>query len=251
MEGESRNNTGQSKPNEHSMQELLSVKASQLNNDSEDEDDASSNMSRNEAMPIRGGGLGECAQPVIGQPSDMLKQSSLETGATSGEDKTDTLFPPKPMAPLSNVNGDFRQSLDVGANQINNRPVPVQSNNMGEDAQSLLQLSKAPINKESSIVAVGTTPASPSRLQDLINAVSKNEEAVGVVKSSEVPVPKGTPSTPLSVGSQDQSATPTESPAMKKPKKKVVPLSKDQVNYLKNWLFDPHHILNPYPTDEE
>jgi hypothetical protein len=36
----------------------------------------------------------------------------------------------------------------------------------------------------------------------------------------------------------------------KKPKKKAAPpLTDDQVNYLKNWLFDPNHILNPYPTD--
>jgi hypothetical protein len=37
----------------------------------------------------------------------------------------------------------------------------------------------------------------------------------------------------------------------KKPRKKIVPMSQDQVSYLKDWLFDPKHILNPYPTEEE
>lgn len=34
-------------------------------------------------------------------------------------------------------------------------------------------------------------------------------------------------------------------------KKKTNPMTPEQVNYLKSWLLDPRHILNPYPTDEE
>lgn len=40
-------------------------------------------------------------------------------------------------------------------------------------------------------------------------------------------------------------------PEQEHKKKKPVPMNQDQLTYLKNWLLDPNHILNPYPTEAE
>ena len=60
-------------------------------------------------------------------------------------------------------------------------------------------------------------------------------------------------STPHSTGMKSDAGVNSQGSGSdtKKPKKSVTPLSDDQVKYLKEWLFDPKHILNPYPTDEE
>ncbi|KAL7541614.1 hypothetical protein ACHAXR_011069, partial [Thalassiosira sp. AJA248-18] len=116
------------------------------------------------------------------------------------------------------------------------------------------------------------TNHSPSKFQDLIDAAASNK-GIGLVNTL---APKESPilplSAPLTAGLQDPTNSATEkSPILplsaplsagiqglnnsaaeiKKIKKKVVPLSEDQVKYLKDWLNDPKHVLNPYPTDEE
>ena len=118
---------------------------------------------------------------------------------------------------------------------------------------------------------VGTP--SPSRLQDLINAASNNSKGSAaattlsttvqpvITTAQPVVLPEGLPltlpeglmSTPHSTGTKSDAGVNSQGSGSdtKKPKKSVTPLSDDQVKYLKEWLFDPKHILNPYPTDEE
>ena len=102
----------------------------------------------------------------------------------------------------------------------------------------------------------GDIALSPSKLQDLINAVPSNGDG-GVASYAEVSTAStnptfslngALPSTFLPDGSQEQTKSEAES---KKPKKKAVPLSAEQKKHLYDWLFDPRHVLNPYPTEEE
>ena len=55
---------------------------------------------------------------------------------------------------------------------------------------------------------------------------------------------------PLNVEGTNQGLGQTE-PGDEPKKKKTVPMNQEQLAYLKKWLLDPKHILNPYPTEEE
>eukprot|EP00571_Detonula_confervacea_P014493 CAMPEP_0172307760 /NCGR_PEP_ID=MMETSP1058-20130122/8537_1 /TAXON_ID=83371 /ORGANISM="Detonula confervacea, Strain CCMP 353" /LENGTH=3131 /DNA_ID=CAMNT_0013020015 /DNA_START=168 /DNA_END=9563 /DNA_ORIENTATION=+ len=254
-----------------------SRQGSSLHDDSEASLDSESNMG-DEAMPMRGGG--ECAStdpPNTGLfNSQMLSQIStlqpvgLDTSSGSSVEVNNGKLLSPPMVPSSTDTHNGEES-DMGGDKSG--PTIVQST-VCEDVQSLLHLSQCSnkvgailqANSESTELKEGKTLAevgipSPSRLQDLINAVASNNDG-GVesnsLASKEAPLLNGgnpsftlteeVLSAPLSAGLQDPTNAEAET---KKSKKKVVPLSEDQVKYLKDWLFDPKNILNPYPTDEE
>ncbi|KAL7554514.1 hypothetical protein ACHAWF_017971 [Thalassiosira exigua] len=217
-------------------------------------------------MPIRGGG-GECAS--TGPRNSLMGQRTLPVEVESG------VILPAPMASPA-VTGRNAPGPSIPSAQANNchglkmdstkqPPQKVQSD-ICEDAASLLQLSQAAQSfgtvvpevsasdqgvRPSSCPSVPMTGAdrSPSKLQDLIDAASSEvggDQKVGAVDPSSFSL-ASPPPTP-SAGSPEKSGVDGE---VKKVKKKVTPLSEKQVKYLKKWLFDPAHILNPYPTDEE
>ncbi len=100
------------------------------------------------------------------------------------------------------------------------------------DAQSLLTLRQL--------------PSEASRLQVLIDAASNNR--VDGVGNTEV---FSSRTSSLLLTEEITSEPANMEAESKKSRKKNSPLSLDQVGYLKNWLFNPNHILTPYPTEEE
>ena len=219
-------------------------------------DDGGVSSDDNEAMAMRGGG-GESAPT---DPSTSNFDSLIDVN-------NNILLPPSTGAVI--VQESFMDGATSGLTIVQSA--------VCEDVQSLLHLSQLsnnfgtpdpassssfqPCTDESTEMKEGGTPVgdsthSSSKLQDLINAVASNE--YGGVESNAEAITANTnptftlngvlPSTFLPDGSLEQIKSEAET---KKPKKKVEPLSAEQKKYLFDWLFDPTHVLNPYPTEEE
>jgi hypothetical protein len=215
-------------------------------------DDGGLSPDNDEAMTMRGGG-GECATT---DPSKGNFDSLIDVN-------NDTLLPPSMGAVIdmggaksglaivqSAVYEDVQSLLHLS--QVSNNfgtPYPASSNIFQPCADGSTELKEGGIQGEDSIL-------SSSRLQDLVNAVDSNGDSGGErnaeasTASTTLPftLTEGLPSALLPDGSQEQPKSEAET---KKPKKKAVLLSDEQKNYLYDWLFDPSHVLNPYPTDEE
>ena len=101
-------------------------------------------------------------------------------------------------------------------------------------------------------MALGGSSAS-SKVQDLITTVvDKQNNGISAITTPHFTVTEGLTSgiVPLTLpDGVKQIIEPELIPT--KPKKILVVLTEDQEKYLSNWLFDPTHLLNPYPTAEE
>ena len=222
-------------------------------------DDDLVSSSDNEAIAMRGGG-GECATT---DPSSNNTDSLLDV-------HNNLLLPPSMGAMGASID---QESLLVGPKS----GLPIIQSAVYEDVQSLLHLSQVSNNfgpsdpasnsfqpcPEGSIELVeGETQEedgtiSSSKVQDLIYSVSSNgyggvESNINANTASTDPpftLNEVPPSASLSDSLQEQ--TKSEADPKNKPKKKTIPLLADQKTYLSNWLFDPMHVLNPYPTEEE
>ena len=243
-----------------------------------------------EAMPMRGG----CGEDTSADSSSCLIE--VQTLSQTSTLKPMAVAVPSVPSAEATSNGSLIPPMDAAntgqESTVNDvaakrEPTFVQSTDiMSEDVQSLLQLSKAPKNFGTTIPenpvsnladcqpsTVGSTQRSevkvqaevgtpsPSRLQELINAVASNsptdgpEDNAPALFNLNVPTADVTNSPSLGL-TEGHLSTPSGSSAQEpssetKKKKVVVPLSDEQVKYLKDWLYDPKHILNPYPTDEE
>ena len=243
---------------------------------SSDGHDASADEKRSledEVMPMRGGGDG-CTSTelnnglfgsqMLGQDS-TLKPASIEPSNTTSAHEI--LLPP------TGIRAPHEQQPQTG------QEVGVHSS-VSDDVASLLQLSKVANNFHTAIPenqASGLEKTAPEEQIDKIipeepvsgmnnsqsgydekieskpsteSTPSKLEFLLDVATSSSIS--KNAPilplSSPLPGGDQNPASPSCET---KKAKKKVIPLTDDQVKYLKDWLYDPTHILNPYPTDDE
>jgi hypothetical protein len=205
----------------------------------------------NEAIAMRGGG-GECAAT---DPSSNDTDSLIDV-------KNNLLLPPS-MGEMSAFVS--QESYLVGPKS----GLPLIQSAVYEDVQSLLHLSQVsnkasnsfqPCTEGTIELVEGKTQEevgtiSSSQLQDLINSTSSNgcdgvqSNANANTASTDPPfaLNEVPPSAFLSESPQEQPKTETQ----KKLKKKTIPLLPYQKTYLCNWLFNPAHVLNPYPTEEE
>ncbi len=217
-------------------------------------DDGGVSSDDNEAMAMRGGGgVSAPTDPSTSNfdflvdlnnnillPSSMgavIGQESYMGGATGG----------LTIVQSAVCEDDVRSLLHLSNNY--DTPDPASSSSFQPCANGSAEMKEGGTQE-------GDSTLSSSKLQDLINAVASNADG-GVESNAEAITASinptftlngARPSTFLPDGSQELTKSETET---KKPKKKAVPLSDEQKKYLYDWLFDPTHILNPYPTEEE
>lgn len=193
-----------------------------------------------EVMSMRGGG-DECAstirqtaafEPSIKNPIEDTNNMLSDAASHAGLSATDVPFtvvddvkPSSKFCSVASQSCEADDCIDVGESSVNMNVVP-----SNEQSESLVD------EGTSQVLDVTAAP----RLQDLINAVSSNRGDGIEITSSALVLTEEIPSDPTILEVES-----------KKPRKKIVPLSQDQVSYLKDWLFDPKHILTPYPTEEE
>lgn len=191
------------------------------NSDESDDDDDSQSSTGDEAMVIRGGG-GAC---VSGDPPE--------------NDLLDSLVQHQPQLPLNN---------HVSMSDAEGKPKAIRPS-VGETHQPTYNC--ASHSKTQAEVGHSSRPqpnVSTSNQNDILERHSEsglpsNHAGDNVISS---------PTSPERTGNRsDAPQEPTRAEMKTRKSKKKVPLSEDQVKYLKDWLFDPKHILNPYPTDKE
>ena len=216
-------------------------------------DDGGVSSDDNEALTMRGGG-GESAPT---DPSTSNFDSLIDVN-------NNILLPPSMGAVIvqesymdgaivpSAVCEDVQSLLHLS--QVSNNfgtPDPASSSSFQPCADGSTEMNEGGTQE-------GGITLSSSKLQDLINAVASNGDGgieSNAEASNDITNPTFTftlngalPSTFLTDGPQEYTKSEAET---KKPKKKAVPLSAEQKKILYDWLFDPTHVLNPYPTEEE
>ena len=223
-------------------------------------------------------------QPSVAEVNSKLSlppppppQHNHHQTSMSADNKSSIPPPPPPKQHQQQLQLPPPMAMDTNANQESDmkvaKPAPTSTivhATVSEEVQCLLQFSKSPSKFSTPMVpenpvsnqsyqphqsAIGSAPQaeveemkrqvesgtpSPSKLQELITVVHSNSD----LGRQETIVTEGVSSTPsLSVSSTQEET--------KKKKKVVVPLSDVQMKYLNEWLLDPKHILNPYPSDED
>lgn len=179
---------------------------------------------------------------------DGLTKLDTAPGITS-EDKKSVITPSSPT-----------QTTQAGANSKEKAtaiPTPKDTDHSSEAKDNLTkECGIAETDAQSSAIttlalmanlAAAAPPAIEQQHTEMnpLSASTNSEMNCLSVAANLILSPKaGTESQKLSV----PIALPEQEP---KKRKTTAPMTPEQVTYLKNWLLDPNHILNPYPTDAE
>ena len=101
-------------------------------------------------------------------------------------------------------------------------------------------------------LTVGANPSMANIPTPMPTANLNQMECSSVEVKSELGVQSSAPNSmpPPNVDGITQGTGQTE-PEDEPKKKKTIPMNQEQLAYLKKWLLDPNHILNPYPTEAE
>lgn len=238
--------------------------------------DAIESVLGEEVISMRGGG-GECAS-TFHQTSTGFSTSIMnpieDTNTMLRDAPTSTDTSHVPFTTIEDVQASSQficvasQSNDQ---RVDDDPRPVKTNIEShvrgvdsESANDLLTLQQIPVDSTANVLGnalpdTNVVPCNELTIDDGVQhsmeifPSSKLQESIYVASNNNDDGIENTAAVPLHTTLTEELPLAPDiiEAESKKSRKKNVPMSEYQVKYLKDWLFHPKHILNPYPTEEE